>query len=543
MSDSLFRNIGAVGDEHVRRVNRDLDTADALYESLFRAQRLVEDDPHPYKACICPRRAGKSHLGACAACRKCLLKPGARVLIVGLTVNSTKRSFWRALEDLVRRHGIDAEANRTDLSFTFWNGSYLFLFGAETPDRIERLRGDEWDLVIVDEAKSFSPFALDYLINEVLMPGVATRGGEIWMVGTPGHIFGGEFYLATNPGKRRKDENGEECGGPVGQWYDPEAGVLLEVMWSTHRWTMADNTAVPGQWKRALEDKQRRGWRDDHPAWRREYLGEWVVNENGLVYALGMLLFTAPETVTWRPDPNRPGSFGLPDGDWHLLLGVDFGFENPTSFVVAAYSRDPQEIRYLHSEKHQHMVLSEVASKYTELVRRFGGFEAVVVDAGAQGKMIQETLLSDYGIPAIPAEKREKQAYIQAMNSDYHSGRIKVIVGDAFTEEARALSWDLSDGGKEELARKGRLREDTKMPNDLCDAGLYIWRYSAHRWEDIRLGSGPEPGTRDWWVEREQREREHAFEVRRRAREDSDLMRDGEPFTMAEIFGELRLPY
>lgn len=531
MSDALFRAIGVTGSEHTRKVNRDLDAAEAIYESLFAQQRRVVDDPHPYKACLCPRRSGKSHVGAGSGVRKCLLTPGARVLIVGLTVNSVKRAFWRAIEGLVRAYGLEGEFNRTDLSFSLWNGSYLFLYGAETIDRIERLRGDEFDLVIVDEAKSFSPYTLAYLINEVLMPAVATRNGEIWMVGTPGHIFDGEFYLATNPGKRDKE------GRLYGRWFSDDAGVLTDVMWSVHRWTMADNVAKPDQWQRVLDDKARRGWRDDHPAWRREYLGEWVVNEDGLVYALGALLLTDPERVTWVKDPNRPGSYGLPDGDWHFLLGIDFGFENPTAFVVAAYSREPQELRILHSEKHQHMVLSEVAQKYVELVRRYGGFEAVVVDAGAQGKMIHETLLSDYGIPAIPAEKREKQAYIQAMNSDFHSGRIKVLVGDDYTEEASQLSWDLGDGGKEELARKGRLKEDSAMPNDLCDAGLYIWRWSAHRWEDERLGMGAEPGTRQWWLDRETQAKETSFEARRREREEDDLVRADEPFTHAEVFG------
>lgn len=438
------------------------------------------------------------------------------------------------LQDLVREYGIEGDHdvgtygwNRTELSFTLWNGSFLFLYGTETQEKIERLRGDEFDFAAIDEAKSFTPLNLQYLLDEVLMQAVATRGGIVWMVGTPGHIFDGEFYLATNPGKVRKDERGADTSIVVGRWYSPDNGVMHDVMWSTHRWTMADNLAKPEQWQRALDDKARKQWRDDHPSWRREYLGEWVVNEDGLVYALGYLLHVDPVRVLWEPDVARSDSHGLPAGEWHYLLGIDFGFENPTAFVVAAYCRNPQELRVLHSEKHQHLVLSDVADVYKHLARRFGGFEAIVVDAGAQGKMIQETLASDYGIPAIGADKREKNAYIQAMNSDYHSGRIKVIAGDGYTEEARALSWDLSNGSKEVLGRRGLLREDPEMPNDLCDAFLYLWRYSSHRWEDKPGDEGPKYGTVEWQLKRERDSFDRAVAERTRQREDDENLFDG----------------
>jgi len=481
-----------------------------LYEEYFRAQARVADDPHPYKAVICPRRAGKSKLGANEAHRTCLLKPGARVLICGLTVNSTKRAYWRALQETAKRYGIEGDKeqgtdgwNRTELSFTAWNGSFIFLVGADTEDKIERLRGDEYDLVIIDEPGSFAPDKLAYLIYDVILPAVGTRGGQIWMTGTPGHFFSGPFFYGTSPGKT--DEEGVDHS----RWYDAKNGVMTDVMWSAHRWSMADNIGVPCdkngvplQWLRALDDKKRRKWRDDHPTWRRERLGDWVPDEDGLVYALNALRYKDADRVLWPPKVDAPGTFGLPEaGDWSFLLGLDLGWEDPTAFVVVAVSAERQELRELHSEKHKHLNLGDVQQVYHRLLRQFGAFDAVVVDPSA--KQSVQTLMTDYGIPCVAAERTSKSAYQQALNADMHSGRIKIIVDSPLCKEMTELAYDLSSGSKEELSRKGTLREDPQMHNHCCDAFLYLWRYSSHRWEADKQAAGPVYGTVDYFLERE----------------------------------------
>lgn len=523
MSDALFRHLAKVGGAHVTQRAREAAVADALLGSLFEQQLRAESDPNDYVAVLCPRRSGKSHFAAVKAVRVCLLTPNANVIIIGLVQKSVQRAFWRIIDALCHGNGLVVETNKTDLSFTFENGSYLRLYGAETEDRIERLRGDEYNLAIVDEAKSFSPTVLEYLIHEVLAPAVATRDGKIVMVGTPGHIFAGEFFLSTNPGRRRQ-KDGKEIGLPVGQWANGE--LVSDALWSVHRWTMADNvkvpidpdTGIPKQWLRALLDKQKKGWRDDHPAWRREYLGEWVVNEDGLVYALGALRYEDPARVLWRPDASK--THGLPDGNWSFLLGIDLGYVDATAFVVVAVSDRPQEMRELHSEKHSRLELSGVRDVYQDLVRRFGGFDAVVIDAGAQGLQIHKTLQTDYGVPGIPAEKRDKQGFIQSLNSDIHAGRVKVRDGSPLCEEMTVLSYDLSNGSKEELSRKGTLREDPKQENHCSDAFLYVWRFSQHRWEADTVVEGPTPGTVEWANAQAEADKIRAFERRMRANEE-----------------------
>lgn len=522
MSDALFRNLGEAGQSERERNARYRKISDAIYKSLFLKQRRLVDDPNPYKCLRTPRRAGKSYVCAAQAIRLCLLKPKTRVVLIGLTLKSAKNSFWRLIEDIVAGYGIEAEFNRTDLSWKFANGSYGYIFGAETMDRIERLRGDEYDLVVIDEAKSFGAHTLEYMIQDVLMPAVATRLGSIWLTGTPGYNFDGPFFYASNPGKQDKAKRIHSFS------YDEALGPRDDVMWSFHTWTMQDNDKVHGQWERVNADRKRQGWAEDHPTWRRECLGEWVLDESGLVFQFSGIWMQEPERVTWRPNVNAPGRYGLPaqasgEADWNFICGIDFGWENPTAFVVMAYSRSLQELRELHSEKHSHLVLSQVAETFRYLERRYGGFEAVVVDAGAQGDQIYQTLNTDYGIPAQPAEKREKQSYIQIVNSDFHGGKIKLLENSQLMDEVSKHYWNLEDGSREELARKGRLKEHPSSPNDLCDAFLYTWRYSAHRWYEAIPEKPLTPDAPNYWEDRDFKAMNNEIERRRSLRAEAEF--------------------
>jgi hypothetical protein len=131
--------------------------------------------------------------------------------------------------------------------------------------------------------------------------------------------------------------------------------------------------------------------------------------------------------------------------------------------------------------------------------------------------MIVEMLNQRFGLAIQPAAKREKQDHIELLNGDFATNRVKIISGSDLDHELCGLQWDLSNDSKVILSRTGRLREDPSCPNHLCDALLYVWRFSYHYYAQPRV-SGPEPGTLDWWKVQEEKDIERAIQRRREGR-------------------------
>jgi hypothetical protein len=268
---------------------------------------------------------------------------------------------------------------------------------------------------------------------------------------------------------------------------------------------------MPHQWQEALDLKDLKGWGDDHPTWKREYLGHWIATADGLVYSYTGFKdnpLPGPGEVgrtTWRPVQTGENPTGLPvdGGPWHLVMGLDVGFNDPTALVVGAWSESHPELREVHSEKHAHLLIDDIVDLIQRNIDRFGRPETISVDTGGSlAKNFAETLVQRYGLPVLPAKKVEKNDYIELLNSDFQMGRVKIIPNSELEEQLLAVQWDLSKAGREELAHRGKLREDPSCPNDVTDAFLYMWRECHHHFAR-KNDPGPAPGTLEWWQERE----------------------------------------
>ena len=72
---------------------------------------------------------------------------------------------------------------------------------------------------------------------------------------------------------------------------DPFGRDLVEdLLWSFHTWSPKENPAPQCQraWRDGLIKKKAKKWADDHPAWLREYMGQWTAGGEGLVYRYSM---------------------------------------------------------------------------------------------------------------------------------------------------------------------------------------------------------------------------------------------------------------
>ncbi len=477
-------------------------TADAIRSGLFKQQLQVLEDPSIRKAALCPRRAGKSWTAMSCAFDACLRNDYANVVICMLTLKQAKQIYWKHMERFARKYGLDLQWHIHDMTIRFKNGSQLMLVGCESVQHIEKLRGDSYDLAIVDECKSFNPSILGELLNDVLDPALDDREGTLLMIGTPGNVLSGPFYWATAPLYEITDEDGNKrpfsktYAAPEAYW---AANPTEDLFWSKHTWTKQDNTTLPKLWTQALRKKRANNWSDDHPTWRRESLGEWVPCSGSYVYRYAEMASGANATaVNWTPDKSRAEQHGLPDGhDWRFICGMDLGFEDDFAIVVAAYSMTDGSLYHVYDWKRNHLDFFEVAHEIGRVLKMFGSFDAMVADTGGSGgKTIIETLNTHYGHAIEAAEKREKFDYIEIMNGEFSSGRVKIIPRSDLDFELRTLQWLMNeDDDKGLLARTGKLKENPTQPNHLCDAWLYTWRYAHHHWAQDMAAAGPAVGT------------------------------------------------
>lgn len=527
----FFKKIAERGQDQETSKRRWDERAAALYAGCTEAQKALIDSAqagYHYLSARCPRRAGKSHGFTSLALWWGETHPNSRILIISLTLKSTKENFWSgAPGGIIKQnhvYDLNLKFNHTDTVWLHENGSRGRLAGAETVADIERLRGAaaEADLAIVDECKSFAPDLLNELIRDVLEPGLMTRDGLLLLGGTPGSIPVGTFYEATDS-RARTDAGGVTCI-PVGEEDGPAYAALDDGMrkdlWRLHTWTIQDNTAAPAQWRRALGNKLRQGWADDHPTWRREYLGEWVTDATDLVYAWAAY----KSKCVWHPSEtkSKDNPSGLPEaeGPWRYVLGIDLGYVDESALVLCAYSETLKELRHVYDFKQPGLTVDDFIEEVFVVIERYGRPDFIVADtAGGGSKMLIETLNQRYGLGIEPAVKTEKQDHIELVNSDFAAGRIKLIPGSDLAHELSGLQWDLSRESKMVLARTGRLREDPSCPNHLCDALLYLYRYSYHFWSQT-LAAPTERGTTEWWAEYENRQLDAALRKRREGRND-----------------------
>jgi hypothetical protein len=452
-------------------------------------QAALVTDPNSHIAALCPRRAGKTYGGVAMAMVVGEAAPGSITLVISLNSKQLRRLYWRGAPAGIftfnRNYNLGLKTNDTHLRWEHENGSTGYLMGVDGDEEVESIRGLEADLYLIDESSIIPPGRLHRLITEILEPQAASRSGRIVMIGTPGVISTGPFYEATCDKSRSMNDEGRSL--PTSVLYgtkDPFGRDPIEhMLWSRHHWTLEDNRARPQQWVAAVRKKKARAWADDHPTWLREYLGLWTESVDGLVYRYA--LEKGSGTVTWVPAPEKGNPAGLPPegAPWRFVGGLDLGFEAPTAFVLAAYSRRTREFRHVTDWSYAKLHPSEIAEKISESSERYGRPEVIYCDAGNLGRMILETLKDEYGIPVERAQKRDKHDWISLANEGFARGEIKIIESTLLSEQLISDVWDLGDDSVEDLARVNKLVEDKSVPNDSCDAFLYALRGAYHRFK------------------------------------------------------------
>jgi hypothetical protein len=397
---------------------------------LYPKQREFVDDKEPRKALLGTRRAGKTEAIAAWLLDGAEDAPGELSLYVALNRSNARLQLWRKFVELKRRFGLRLEFAEPDgqLLVTCANKHQILLAGCSNKAEIEKFRGLKLRRAAVDEGASFGAY-LEQLVEDVIEPALLDLGGELAVCGTPGAIPAGLFYeITTGDSSTRK-------------------------AWPTHRLTALENPYIPDVAAKVAATKLRNGWTDDSPTYRREWLGEWVLDGNALIY---------PYSAA------RNGATELPAGDWRYCLGVDLGFTDATAFVLVAVRSNDPAVYVVEAWKRSGMIPTAIAAqclRYREKLKGKG--LRIVVDEGGLGKGYAEELRQRHGVGCEPAEKQKKRALQEIVRGEFLAGMVKVVdrASRALIDEISVLTWD----------EKGEA-EDPRFENHAADAMLYAVR-------------------------------------------------------------------
>ncbi len=474
--------------------------AKVLADCFPKQRQFVEDTGRRVAARV-GRGGGKSTGAMARMIIKMVRTPRARCVYIATTKEHARELIWDKLKDTLQRLGVEATFNETRLTVVLKrNGARLKLTGADDNKEIDKLRGMSFHEVAIDEAASHEQRLLERLIKRVVGPRLGEFSGCIVLFGTPGHDLRGIFHAATAPGS--KEHRPYEKRGAE-EW----------IKWSSHSWTIEDGVpfvrALALEHQEHLIDKAENGWSDDHPVWRREYLGEWAADDTEMMFRYRATLTgeaaaerNVPDGTAWNQwDPPRAGPMQLaelpagPDGkaraDWHYAYGFDMGHSDPFATTIFAFSPSDttRTLYHVYSFEKTKMYGRPIAQlllgadetrptgccpheKPEGLLGATGWPIGMVSDMTHLGGNILDELAAVYGIHVEPAEQKGKFAAIELFNGDLIDGRIKILKCSTLEDQLASLQWQPDEFG--------RLREPKGAPNHSADSAIYARRLIAH---------------------------------------------------------------
>jgi len=463
---------------------------DALLADCHPWQRDALEDPARFFTWLVGRGGGKTTALKAKFIRGMARVVRGRFVYVTTTLGAAVDLLWDPAKATCEALGVLDEVDFKEVGkvMTFKRtGARLKLFGADDRREMDKLRGQPFDGVGMDEVASFPPDLLDWFVDRIITPRLGERQGWFGMTGTPGHELRGRFYECTRPGS--------PTHRPYALRSDPEYADWKG--WSSHHWTNEDVAALPdaqarypaivANWNAALEVKRTNGWTDDNPIWQREYLGRWATDATTTVYTYRPHVDGKPWNQ-WDPErvgPLRIARLPAEYDDWNYGVGVDLGSKDPFALQVFAVSpSDPSRTLYhVHEFERpkmyaktiaQHMLGEELDhDRPGGLFGAIGWPNGIVVDAAQLGGNFVDELSNVYGIKCVAAERApgQKHSAIELFNGDLVDGRVKVLKGSVLEQQLQQLRW------KEDEYRL--VKEDKAQANHSTDAAIYARKVLA----------------------------------------------------------------
>jgi len=387
--------------------------------------------PKRYPVVNCTRRAGKSDLVTTAHVSICLLFPGSRTIMAGLTLDSISAIAWDLLLSILDSEGVIYKTNSTKKIIFYSNGSQTRLIGIDAKEReMRKVLGQKLRFFSLDESGSVN-VDVALLMRQMVNPALTDLRPYSWlmMVGTCEIIPNTYFEQVTE--KRNND-----------------------FPWKVWKWTAYDNPFMHKQWSDEIRELLENNPLIKIASWfRTHYLNEWCPDDE-----LKILDLTNAVYEKFDPKGYRNAIYGI---------GVDLGFNDDSSFVVGVYSREKPWLHVVKTFKIKGRDLTDVANIIKKLQKDYPISLMVIDGANKQGV---EEIRNRHTLPLIAAEKHGKATYLRLLKDDISTGYVHIDEDEckAWLDEARVLVWDKDD--------PSRTKEDPRCENHCNDAVLYLWR-------------------------------------------------------------------
>lgn len=411
-------------------------SADAL---CFPEQLAGIRSPAKRKCFRLPRRTGKTTgIAGIGLLENAIVAPYANQLYATLSLKNARRLVWPVLKRLNIEHKLGGVANESEAYLRFPdlpNEPHIFLGGMKDAAEIDKLRGYEGGLkhVIIDEAQSIRQGILAEAIDDIIEPSLFDYDGSLTIIGTPGPVAAGYFY-DCDVGKLR--------------------GAWEHFFWTMHAnpWLAIKSKKPTDQMIRELLAK--RGWTEDHPTFRRQYLGEWVNDPDALVFK-------------WLAERNGIDAAPARDaGKWSFVIGVDLGFDDSDAIAVLGWRpHDPTVYLF---EEHV-MAKAGMTALMDALKSRVATYRpiSIVMDLGGLAKKAVEDFRARFTLPLQAADKARKLDHVEMLNDALLGGRFKAPKTSRFAQDCMLVQWD------DDKLALGERKIAREPHSDITDAVLY----------------------------------------------------------------------
>ncbi|OQB30277.1 MAG: Terminase-like family protein [Candidatus Hydrogenedentes bacterium ADurb.Bin170] len=336
-----------------------------LFPKQKDAWKLLEDPAFRRYLFDGGARSGKTDVILVWLIKEAMTRPGARILIARWRLDHARTTLWNLSLKKILPPGIGGvRYHESAMEARFPNGSMIRVGGLDDAERVDKILGDEYLHIFINEATQVSWDTVTKVMTRLsqqiagavrkLILDCNPKGPQHWL-----HQVGVQH---VQPSADRRSVQ------PL-----PDAAA-----WARMHWTPYDNPYLPDDTLRTLEALP--------GIMRRRMLnGEWCNNE-GTVYPMF--------------DPDLHCVDEMPPGseDWPRYRSIDFGFTNPFCCLWGAVDGDGRlwVYRELYRRETQIAELAEII-KATE----HGHFRTVAdpEDSGARDA------LANAGIDTMEADK------------------------------------------------------------------------------------------------------------------------------------------